>query len=341
MHVNPSFPQPGPNLAQAQPSPNLPRPTLALHANVATLILSHSPNLTQADGAEHWKVIHEALPEFAAADKEQLSALFATPSTDKLNFCTVQALLLRNLPGASSNLYRYGSTPSGDNKGITTYTAKEDDSAHVSKKDVGVLTASLQTDGSEKDCEAAGTLAMPPPPSPPMKVAQKGGATVVLTMTASGSLSDYSDDKKSSMQQKLAIAAGVDKSLVTVAVTEVAVTAASVIITVTIAVPATTTASVVQKSLFPHFGTADDASGMLGVPVMSAPTMIGTEVKQETSEDSGLSDGEIAGVAIGAGVGGIVVLGIVALVIRSLMFKGAKPVFTCLEKSNTEKKPPV
>ena len=181
-------------------------------------------------------MIHEALPEFAAADKEQLSALFATPSTDKLNFCTVQALLLRNLPGASSNLYRYGSTPSGDNKGITTYTAKEDDSAHVSKKDVGVLTASLQTDGSEKDCEAAGTLAMPPPPSPPMKVAPKGGATVV-----------------------------------------------------------------------------------------------------QTSEDSGLSDGEIAGVAIGAGVGGIVVLGIVALVIRSLMFKGAKPVFTCLEKSPAEK----
>ena len=109
------------------------------------------------------------------------------------------------------------------------------------------------------------------------------------------------------------------------------------IITVTIAVPATTTASTVQKSLSTNFGTADDASAMLGVTVESAPTMIGTEVKQETSEDPGLSDGEIAGVAIGAGVGGIVVLGIMALVIRSLMFKGAKPVFTCLEKSPAEK----
>jgi hypothetical protein len=76
-------------------------------------------------------------------------------------------------------------------------------------------------------------------------------------------------------------------------------------------------------------------------PMKVAPKGGATEGKQETSEDSGLSDGEIAGVAIGAGVGGIVVLGIVALVIRSLMFKGAKPVFTCLEKSNTEKKPPV
>merc|ERR1711959_311056 len=55
------------------------------------------------------------------------------------------------------------------------------------------------------------------------------------------------------------------------------------------------------------------------------------------SSGSGLSDGEIAGVAIGGAVGGIVLLGIVALILRSLLVKDAKPVFTCLEK--TDKSP--
>jgi len=49
--------------------------------------------------------------------------------------------------------------------------------------------------------------------------------------------------------------------------------------------------------------------------------------------NSGLTDGEIAGAAIGAAVGGIVLLGVVGLILRSIMFKEAKPVFTCLEKS--------
>ena len=53
----------------------------------------------------------------------------------------------------------------------------------------------------------------------------------------------------------------------------------------------------------------------------------------EKNVDSGLSDGEIAGVAIGATVGGIVLLVLVGLILRSLMFKEAKPVFTCLEKA--------
>ena len=53
------------------------------------------------------------------------------------------------------------------------------------------------------------------------------------------------------------------------------------------------------------------------------------------SDDSGLTDGEIAGVAVGAAVGGIVLLGIVALILRSLLVKDAKPIFTCLEKANT------
>ena len=61
---------------------------------------------------------------------------------------------------------------------------------------------------------------------------------VVLMLTAS-SISDYSDDDKSSLQQKVADTAGVDKSLVTIDIT-----AGSVTITATIAGPASTATSV-------------------------------------------------------------------------------------------------
>ena len=54
----------------------------------------------------------------------------------------------------------------------------------------------------------------------------------MVTLTASGSVSDYTDSDKSSLQQKVANAAGVDKSFVTISVA-----AASVRITATIAVP--------------------------------------------------------------------------------------------------------
>jgi len=175
-----------------------------------------------SDGAEHWKVIRAAVGSFAASDRAQLTAMFAPAASGKMNFCTVQALLLRNLPGASN--LQYGGLQ-GD-----TRTAKEDDVQHVTKKDVGVLKASLQTDGGEKDCSTKGTLAMPPPAPPPKTL-----------KTASSE-------------------ANVDS-------------------------------------------------------------------------DSGLSEGEIAGVAIGAAVGGIVLLGAVGLILRSIMFKEAKPVFTCLEKA--------
>ena len=142
---------------------------------------------------------------------------------------------------------------------------------------------------------------------------------------ASGSVSDYSDT--SNLQQKIATAAGVDKSLITISVA-----AASVIITATINVPAALTAASVQTLLSSKLGTAATASAALGITVESNPTMIATEVQQESS-DSGLTDGEVAGVAIGAAVGGIVLLGAVGLILRSIMFKEAKPVFTCLEKA--------
>jgi len=96
--------------------------------------------------------------------------------------------------------------------------------------------------------------------------AKEATKEVVLTLTASGSVSDYSDT--SSLQQKIATAAGVDKSFVTISVA-----AASVIITATITVPASMTAAAVQTSLSSTLGTAAAASAVLGITVESDPTI--------------------------------------------------------------------
>ena len=78
---------------------------------------------------------------------------------------------------------------------------------------------------------------------------------------ASGDVSDYADT--SSLRQKIANAAGLeDASLVTISVT-----AASVLITATIAVPASTTAKAVQTSLASTLGTAAVASAALDITV--------------------------------------------------------------------------
>jgi len=89
----------------------------------------------------------------------------------------------------------------------------------------------------------------------------------VLTLTASGSVGDYSDT--SSLQQKVADAAGVNVNVV-----EIRVAAASVLITATIAVPAATSASAVQSSLLSTLGgSPESASIALNIMVESSPTV--------------------------------------------------------------------
>ena len=86
-------------------------------------------------------------------------------------------------------------------------------------------------------------------------------------MTASGSVSDYTDT--TSLQSSIAAVVGVDASAVTVAVA-----AASVLITAIIAVPASTTPAAMLITLFSSLGTAEAASAALGVTVLSVPTIV-------------------------------------------------------------------
>ena len=115
----------------------------------------------------------------------------------------------------------------------------------------------------------------------------------MLTLTASGSVSDYSDNDKSSLQQKVAKAAGVDKSLVTISVA-----AASVRITATIAVPVSKTADQVRNSLGSTLGTTnEDATIALGVTVEEVPTITVGVIGGDDSSDSNVP--LIAGIAVG------------------------------------------
>ena len=125
----------------------------------------------------------------------------------------------------------------------------------------------------------------------------------MLTITASGSVSDYANT--SSLRHTIANAAGVDASLVTISVAP-----ASVIITATIAVPATTTAAAVQSTVSSNLGTAAVASAALGITVEAVPT-ITSAVTDSTSlapppptssDDGGLPMGAIIGIAVGGGV---------------------------------------
>ena len=114
---------------------------------------------------------------------------------------------------------------------------------------------------------------------------------VVLELTASGSIGDYTDSDKSRLRQKVADAAGVDKSVVTIQVT-----AASVRITATVAVPDSMTADQVRTSLSSGLGTADSASTALGITVEEEPVIT---VISSDSSSSGLGAPQIAGIAVG------------------------------------------
>ena len=88
------------------------------------------------------------------------------------------------------------------------------------------------------------------------------------SLTASGSVNDFDDAKKTLLESSIAAVAGVDASAVTVAITP-----GSVLITATIAVPASKTAEAVQTSRASTLGTAAAASAALGITVESDPSI--------------------------------------------------------------------
>ena len=142
----------------------------------------------------------------------------------------------------------------------------------------------------------------------------------MLTLRASGSVSDYSDT--SALQTSIADNAGVDPSAVSISVV-----AASVIITATIKVPASTTADALQATLTSRLGTAASASTALGITVESEPTIVARGAlaigDQEASVEGDKDDDtpKIVGGVIG-GVVGVILLCLVAYFVTKCLNEG-------------------
>jgi hypothetical protein len=137
---------------------------------------------------------------------------------------------------------------------------------------------------------------------------------LVLTLVARGNVDDYSSSQKLELRGKVAVAAGVDQSRVTISVK-----AASVMITASIKVPASTTAAAMQLSLSSSLGTADKASFAFGITVESDPTFL-IMSDDESSDDATSSDdeGATAGAVAGGVLGGLVAI---CLLVSSLVYR--------------------
>ena len=132
----------------------------------------------------------------------------------------------------------------------------------------------------------------------------------MLTLRASGSVSDYSDT--SALQTSIAANAGVDPSLVSISVT-----AASVIITATIKVPASTTADALQATLTSRLGTAASASTALGITVESDPTIVARDasaIEDKEASVEGDKDDDTPKI-VGGVIGGVVGVILLCLVV--------------------------
>jgi hypothetical protein len=123
--------------------------------------------------------------------------------------------------------------------------------------------------------------------------------TIVLTLTASGSVSDYSDT--TALRRSIAASAGVAPSS-----TVITVAPASVIITATITVPAST-ADAAKTALSSILGTAAAASAALGIDVESVPTVTISSYAPKAVTDAGASnvEGDSDSSPIGAIIGAL------------------------------------
>ena len=127
-------------------------------------------------------------------------------------------------------------------------------------------------------------------------------------MTASGSVGDFDETKKTSLRNSIAVAASVDASAVTVAV------AAASVLTATIAVPASSTAEAVQTSLAATLGTAATASAALGVSVVSTPTIVVAE-PPGSLEQEGSTSLEGASSDTSTAITGVLVTGLILMLV--------------------------
>merc|ERR1740133_536320 len=243
---------------------------------------------------------------------------------DTTSHCVTEGTIGRVVTSMGHNGPTYASDPCSKCIPSASTTGYSPVAEKGCKLDMATFTAACYDDkGSVTMTEAAKLQLMADKTSMTETVAAMATKNVVLTLTASGSVSDHSDTL--SLQQGVATAAGVDKSLVTI---EVA--AGSVVVTATIAVPASTTADKMQASLSSTLGTAAAASTALGITVESPPTMAIT-----TKKDADTAEMPTWAIAIIVIVAAMFFLVLVILAVVVSREQQGKPVFvpTSMKKS--------
>jgi len=166
-------------------------------------------------------------------------------------------------------------------------------------------------------------------------VQQRSATTVNLALVAAGSVSDYNEQRKTNLQIKFALAAGVPPSFVVVQVA-----AGSVIITAVIAVPVGSTASGITNALTTELGSTLDASSFLGITVTSAPTFTTTDNSRNTGTGNSLALPLGLGLGLGLPLGLGLVLSALYVFIkrREGNHKGKVPPITPIAQA-AERKP--
>ena len=193
---------------------------------------------------------------------------FAAPDKTPLETAIDAATRVKN-QGATVFAWGFGNQV---NKTTLMKIASDESKAHL-EQSLTKLTSYYNT--LPEVCVAS------PSNSSPTETETQAEAEVVLMLTVSGSVSDFSDDDKLGLQQNVADAAGVDESLV-----EISVAAASVLITATIVVPASTTVQKVQESLSSKLGTAEAASEFLYITVEEDPVTSPQETTATPADQS-------------------------------------------------------
>ena len=151
-------------------------------------------------------------------------------------------------------------------------------------------------------------LAPPPPPSPPPST-----ETVVVRLTAFGTVEDYTPDVIEMLEKNMATVAGVDASLVSITVTP-----GSVLITATIAVPAAMQSYGVRNLIKAELSDPEAASAALGITVASVPdfeitstTTVAPIIDTSAAQDQNSTDKPTYSLILGL-VFGIVLTGLAA-----------------------------
>ena len=113
-----------------------------------------------------------------------------------------------------------------------------------------------------------------PPSSPPGPWSPPGAYTEIYvvraTLVVEGSVSDWDDDRRTNLRQRFATLAGVDLSAVALVVT-----AASVVLDVTITANSQAAQSSILSTLQAQLASVEAASALLGVNALSVPLVYG------------------------------------------------------------------